>query len=69
MKRTAILLLPWLAGLVLGACSKSSDPEPAEENRALTKAVHAPLDQAKALEKQIQEQAEANQKKIDEAIQ
>ncbi|HLF96151.1 MAG TPA: hypothetical protein VI457_03325 [Methylococcaceae bacterium] len=68
MKRP-LILAPWLAGLMLGACSSSSDPEPAERNKALTKAVHEPLDQAKALEQQLQEQAEANRKKIDEATQ
>lgn len=57
-----------LAAAFLAACSGSDRPRQsaAPGEKALTKAVHAPLDQAKALEEQMKKDAEARAREIDE---
>jgi hypothetical protein len=54
--------------LGLVACSGSDKPEQraAPGDKALTKAVHAPLDRAKAVEEQMKKDAEARAREIDE---
>lgn len=63
-------ILPFLACLLAAACSSGTDePEPPttdDTNKALLNAAQQPLEQARQVEKQLQEADEARQKKLDE---
>lgn len=60
-----------LACVLITACSSSTDePKPAtNQNQALLKAAQQPLDQARQIEKQLQEADEARRKQLDHSEQ
>lgn len=63
---TRLLLAAVLVAL-LGACSNDRAPaEVREEDKALQKAIQAPLDKAKAVEDDVLKAQQEQQRKIDE---
>ncbi|MET1022682.1 MAG: hypothetical protein ABWX87_00095 [Pseudoxanthomonas sp.] len=58
-----------LTSLGLGACNPPSTPQPdkppAPQSTAMSKAIHAPLDRAKAVEGQVQAAHDAQDKQIE----
>ncbi|MCI1728080.1 MAG: hypothetical protein LKM32_01340 [Chiayiivirga sp.] len=60
-------LLLGSATLALCACGSSAPPpEPRDEDRAMERAIHAPLDKARALDEELQKARREQDAKIEE---
>ncbi len=65
-QRGAFALLSCLT-LMLTACGNSEPPPPPkDEHKALQRAIQEPLDKARAVEGQLQEQQKAMQRQVDD---
>lgn len=64
--RLAGLAALLLAGTLLPACGSSEPPPPPkDEHKALQRAIQEPIDRARAVEGQLQEQQKARQRQLD----
>lgn len=63
----ALLWLACLAIPLTGCDNAEPPPPPKDEHKALQRAIQEPLDKARAVEGQLQEQQKAMQRQLDEA--
>lgn len=69
LQRGAFALLACLIAPLTGCGDPEPPPPPKDEHKALQRAIQEPLDKARAVEGQLQEQQKAMQRQVDESEQ